>query len=83
MTFKCLFVRIQRGLQLTTLGQGVATIVVGVGIVAFGEPLGGSAVIAGLVQGHALPLMIFEVLRGFGRVVLFEQVQALLVGAQP
>ena len=67
LTFQRLFVSIQRGFQLTAFGQGVATIVVGVGVVAFGEPLGGAAVVAGLVERHALPLSIFEMLRGLGR----------------
>ena len=65
------------------MGQGVATIVMGAGVVAFGEALGGGSVVAGLVQGHALPLAVLEVPRGLGRALLLQQALALLVRTQP
>ncbi len=83
LQFQCLFIGVDCRFQLTTLRQGVATIVVGAGVAAFGEALGGATVVAGLVQRHPLPLMIFEMLGGFDRALLLEQMQALLVGTQP
>ncbi|MNV34661.1 hypothetical protein D3C71_1260880 [compost metagenome] len=72
LTFQCLFVSVQGRLQLTAFGQGIASIVVGVGIVAFGKPLGGACVVAGLIERHALPLMIFEASGGLRRALLLE-----------
>ena len=83
LAFEGLFISIHGRLQLAAFGQGVATIVVGVGVVALGEPLGGARVVAGFVESHALPLVIFEVPGRLGRAFLLEQVLALLVGAQP
>lgn len=78
-----LLVGIQRGFQLAALGQGVATIVVGAGVVAFGKALSGSGVVAGLVQRHPLPLRVLEMLRRLAGPLLLQQALALLVGAQP
>ncbi|MNX95657.1 hypothetical protein D3C86_1279400 [compost metagenome] len=72
LTFQSLFVRVQGRLQLTAFGQGIASIVVGVGIVAFGKPLGGACVVAGLIERHALPLMAFEASGGLGGALLLE-----------
>lgn len=83
MTFKRLIVSIQCRFQLTAFGQGVTPIVVGVGVGALGKPLGGATVVAGFIERHTPPLRIFEMLRGLGRALLFEQVQALLIGTQP
>ncbi|MCY1400464.1 hypothetical protein D9M71_155540 [compost metagenome] len=83
LTFQSLFVRVQGRLQLTAFGQGIASIVVGVGIVAFCEPLGGAGIVCGFIERHALPLVVFEAPSGFGRALLLEQVYALLVGTQP
>lgn len=83
LTLQRLFVRVQGRLQLTAFGQGIASIVVGVGIVAFCEPLGGAGVISGLIERHALPLVVFEAPGGFGRALLFEQVHTLLIRTQP
>ncbi|MNL57038.1 hypothetical protein D3C87_1805720 [compost metagenome] len=55
----------------------------GVGIVAFCEPLGGAGIVCGFIERHALPLVVFEAPSGFGRALLLEQVYALLVGTQP
>ncbi|MNF16811.1 hypothetical protein D3C76_979430 [compost metagenome] len=72
MPFEGLLIGIHCCLQFAALGQGVATIVVGMGVVALGEPLGGAAVVAGFVEGHALPPVIFEVPGGLGRAFLLE-----------
>ena len=81
--FQGLFIRINGRFKLTGLGQGIATVVVGIGVAALGKPLDGLGVITGLVQRHALPLRVLEVFGGFGRAFVLEQVLALLVGAQP
>ena len=81
--FQGLFIRINGRFKLTGLGQGIATVVVGIGVAALGKPLDGLGVIAGFIQRHALPLRVLEVFGGFGRAFVLEQVLALLVGAQP
>ncbi|MNY19769.1 hypothetical protein D3C86_1532180 [compost metagenome] len=55
----------------------------GVGVVACGEPLSGATVVAGLIQRHALPLHVGEMLCGLGRTFLVEQVHALLIRPPP
>ncbi|MNN84638.1 hypothetical protein D3C81_2018240 [compost metagenome] len=78
-----MLVSIQRRFQFTALGQGVAAIVVGPGVAALGETFGGRGILAGLVQRHPLPLRVLEMLGGGQRLLLAEQVQALLIRAQP
>ncbi|KWV87783.1 hypothetical protein PFLmoz3_02477 [Pseudomonas fluorescens] len=78
-----MFIRINGRFKFTGLGQGIAAVVVGIGVAALGKPLDGLGVIAGFVQRHALPLRVLEVFCGFGRAFVLEQVLALLVGAQP
>src|SRR5450830_236609 len=83
LTFQGLFVGVQRRFQLAAAGQGVAPIVVGVGIVAFGKLLRGGGVVAGFIEGQALPLRVLEMLCGFDRALLLKQLLALLVWPQP
>ncbi|MNF92320.1 hypothetical protein D3C84_749600 [compost metagenome] len=55
----------------------------GVGVVACGEPLSGATVVAGLIQRHALPLQVGEMLCGLGRALLVDQSHTLLIRSQP
>ena len=81
--FQGLFVGVDRRFQFTGFGQRIASIVVGVGIIAFGKAFDGFSVVTGFVQRHALPLRVLKVFGRFGGTLLLEQVLALLVGAQP
>lgn len=81
--FQGLFVGVDGRFEFTGPGQGVAAIVVGIGVITLGKPLDGLGIVAGLVQGDALPLGILEMFGGFGGAFLLEQVLALLVRTQP
>ncbi|MNE16338.1 hypothetical protein D3C80_1092800 [compost metagenome] len=55
----------------------------GTGAVALGELLCGRAIVAGFIQGQALPLRVLEPAGGGGGLLPLEQTLPLLVGAQP
>src|SRR5690606_26351299 len=78
-----LFVGVERCLQLSCLGQGVAAIVVVGGAVAPGKTFCRSGIVRGLVECLALPLRIDEVPRSLVRALGLQQTLALLIGTQP
>jgi len=83
LQFQRLFPGIDGRFQLTVHGQGIAAIIVRAGAVDFGKTSGGASIVASPVQGHALPERVAEMLHGQQRLILLQQAQALLVGAQP
>lgn len=78
-----LFVGVDGGFQFALAGQGVATVVVIVGLVALGEGLGRGGVVAGLVERQAFPAEVLEALRRLVRLAPLQQALALLVRTQP
>ena len=83
MQFQCLGVGVHGGFQFIAARQGVATVVVVACAFAIGKAFSGRGVIAGLVERLALPARILEPLRGFRRLLRFQQALPLLIGTQP
>ena len=81
LQFEGLFIGIQCRFQLAAARQGITAIVVRAGRAAFGEAPGRCTVVAGLVEGQALLLRVFEAFGGVTGTLLAQQRLALLIGA--